>query len=375
MVFLISFLCQFDLISQEKPGFLRRYIYNLANDTSDIRKPQFLIYPTVGFAPETSLEIGVSTLYVYYAKRDTSNRLSEISGFSFFTLRNQYGFFFDHAIYTDKDKWFFLGRNRFQSFPLLYYGIGPNAQEDFLARVDANFLLLKERVLRKVYGSLYAGLELDFESLTSVDFVPAEGLDFTDFDVPPGANGSTNFGLGVGLVYDDRHNILNVRHGNFVELAYLRYDNTWGSDFNFTDVIFDSRIYRPVNKRDVLAAQVFGQFTTRGQAPFNQLALMGGESLMRGYYLGRYRDNNLIAGQVEYRMLPFPFAKRFGAAGFIAAGSVFNKPEELQLNKFVLAGGAGIRFLLFPQKDIYTRLDFAFTAEGLGIYFFIGEAF
>ena len=39
------------------------------------------------------------------------------------------------------------------------------------------------------------------------------------------------------------------------------------------------------------------------------------------------------------------------------------------------AGGAGIRYLLFPEKDIYTRVDVAFTQEGNGIYIFIGEAF
>ena len=35
----------------------------------------------------------------------------------------------------------------------------------------------------------------------------------------------------------------------------------------------------------------------------------------------------------------------------------------------------GLRFLLFPEKDIYTRLDIAFIQEGRGVYIFIGEAF
>ncbi len=329
----------------------------------------------MAFAPETSWEFGLSTLYVYYANRDTTNRLSEISGFSFFTLENQYGFWFDHALYSDKNKWFFLGRNRYQSFPLLYYGIGPDAQSEYISRVDANFLLLKERVLRQIEGSLYGGLELDLESLHRVNIVPAEGEVLDSAQLPLGYEGSTNFGIGLGLIYDDRHNVLNVRHGNFAELAFLRYDETWGSDFNFTSIILDTRLYRPVNKRDVFATQLFGQFTTSGEAPFNQLALMGGESLMRGYYLGRYRDNNLIAAQVEYRMLPFPFAKRWGAAAFLSSGTVFPNFDQLALNEFVVAGGAGIRFLLFPQKDIYTRLDVAFTGEGVGFYFFIGESF
>ena len=47
---------------------------------------------------------------------------------------------------------------------------------------------------------------------------------------------------------------------------------------------------------------------------------MGGESLMRGYYLGRYRDRHLLATQVEYRILPFTFSKRWGASIFLAMG-------------------------------------------------------
>ena len=60
---------------------------------------------------------------------------------------------------------------------------------------------------------------------------------------------------------------------------------------------------------------------------------MGGEQLMRGYYLGRYRDNNLVAGQVEYRFLPFPFSKRLGAAAFLGAGTVAPKVGDLRLSQ------------------------------------------
>ena len=79
-------------------SFARKYINSILNDTSEISRPQFLVYPTLAYAPETSWEIGLSSLFVYYAKRDTTNRLSEINGFTFFTLENQYGLWFDHAI-------------------------------------------------------------------------------------------------------------------------------------------------------------------------------------------------------------------------------------------------------------------------------------
>ncbi|MEO0405438.1 MAG: BamA/TamA family outer membrane protein, partial [Bacteroidota bacterium] len=126
------------------------------------------------------------------------------------------------------------------------------------------------------------------------------------------------------------------------------------------------------------AYQVFLNYNTPlngDEVPFNQLALMGGENLMRGYYLGRYRDNALLASQVEYRFLPFPFSKRFGGVAFAGVGAVSPKIVDLNLNQVRASGGLGLRFLLFPGKDIYTRFDVAATNEGLGYYVFIGEAF
>jgi hemolysin activation/secretion protein len=170
--------------------------------------------------------------------------------------------------------------------------------------------------------------------------------------------------------------VLNVRNGAFAELALLHYDKIWGSDFGFTSILSDNRLYKPLSSRNVLALQAYGQFTV-GQPPFNQLALLGGESLMRGYYAGRFRDRNQLAAQAELRMLPLRlgFTRRLGAAVFGSAGSVFNEFNQLSLRNFVVAGGAGLRFLLFPKKDIYSRIDFAVTKEGSGLYIFIGEAF
>lgn len=370
----VSFVC-FSQDSLQKDGLIRRYINSLLYEPEDPAQPQFLIYPTFAFSPETNWEFGLSALYVYYAKRDTANRLSEISGFTFYTLENQYGIFLDHALYSDNDDYFFLGRLRYQSFPLLFYGIGPNTPSEHIARVDGNFILLKERFLRKVYHSFYIGAELDYQHLGNVDFNHSDPEN--PGDIPPGGNGSSNFGMGVGIVYDNRHNVLNVRDGLFSELAFLRYDDAWGSDFSFTSLVSDTRIFKPVNKRNVIAAQLFGQFTVSGQAPFNQLALMGGESIMRGYYLGRYRDNNLVAAQLEYRFLPLPlgFTDRVGASLFTSVGQVFGQESNFNFSKFLPTGGAGLKFLLFPKKDIYTRFDVAFTREGTGFYIFIGEAF
>lgn len=358
---------------QRRPGFFARYINSLINDTSDIRKPQFLMYPTVAFAPETSWEFGLSSVFVFYARRDTLNRLSEVNAFKFITLEQQYGLWLDHALYSHGNQWFSLGRMRFQSFPLLYFGIGIDSPEEHIAQVNANLVQIKERVLRKIFRGLYGGLEVDYQNISSVEFIPNKG-EFDDY--PTGSAGSANLGLGAGILYDTRHNILNVRHGFFSELAFLHYHDKWGSDFTFTSFLSDTRLYTPINSRDVLAFQLLGQFNV-GAIPFNQLAMLGGETIMRGYYSGRYRDKSQIAMQAEYRFLPLRlgFSKRFGAALFAGTATVFDDRRDVRLNNFVWSAGGGLRFLLFPKKDIFTRFDLAFTEEGTGIYIFIGEAF
>jgi len=372
-LFLVSsFLFTHTLQSQ---NIAKRYLNSIFNDTSDVSESQLIVYPVFAYAPETSWEIGFSSLYVYYAKKDTTNRLSEINGFTFFTLENQYGVFFDHAIYSDQDKWFFLGKLRFQSFPLFYHGIGINSPEQATAKVQANQILIKERVLRKLRKDLFLGLEFDYQRLSAVDFVLTDPSDVS-FNLPRGSQGSDNVGLGLGLVRDNRHNVLNVRKGFFSEIAVLHYNPAWGSTFNFTSILSDTRFFKPMGKNNVLAAQVLGQFNF-GDVPFNQLALLGGESMMRGYYYGRYRDNNQVAAQVEYRFLPLPFGftDRIGAAVFGGTASVFDEVNNLAVPNFVVSGGAGLRFLLFPKKDIWIRTDLAFTREGTGFYIFIGESF
>ena len=347
-----------------------KYVNRIINDTNNLSSPKLMNYPTLAFSPETNWEIGLSSLYIYSANRDLKNRLSEVKAFTFYTLEKQYGIWLDHALYSDQNKWFLLGKARFQSFPLLYHGIGVNTPKEHIARIDGNFTYFKERILREIIPNLYTGLEFDIQILNKVSY-----QNTTNFFVKPnGGNGSTNVGLGWGLIYNNIHNILNPRKGIFSEWGFISYSSYLGSDYQLSSYLIDNRFYLPIKKNNVLAFQLQGQFSN-GNAPFNLLSLMGGESLMRGYYLGRYRDNHMIASQIEYRILPFSFSKRWGASMFFAAGEVFSSLDKFEIKNLLPTAGAGLRFLLFPEKDIYTRLDFAFTEEGSGVYFFIGEAF
>ena len=358
---------------EKKTNFLIRYIKKFTGDSTAKSKPQNLIFPSINYAPETKWRFGGSAVIIGYANRDTNNRLSEITALGFVTTLKQYGGIFEHALYTNKNRWFMLGLLKTQSFPLSYHGIGYDTPMEKIAVVESFTFNWRERFLRKVRGNFYMGLELDFQRLSRVNFVPHTTN--SQLLTPTGYTGYTNLGVGMGLLYDNRHNVLNVRKGLFTEIAILNYRKTLGANNNFSSIFTDLRVFYPIRKRNILTFQLLGQFTL-GDAPFNQYALMGGEMMMRGYYLGRFRDKHFLSIQSEYRMLPLSFAKKFGLAVFASAGMVYNNESKITNQYLKYAGGAGVHYLLFPKKDVWTRLDMAVNNEGgTGLYLSIGCAF
>ncbi len=377
MKYLFSVIAFILLYWQQAEGqFLKKPVdwvrYHSIVDTTTPGQPSFRLYPTLAYSPETDIEVGFSMVYLFQAKKDTLNRISELNSFTFITLQSQYGLWLDNAIYGNQDKWFVLGRTRFQKFPLLYYGIGPATNKQYPATIDATSFVFRQRVLRKVIPNLFIGPEVDYQNIFNTSI--KHDKDDQIKEVPLGSEGSSNIGLGAAIVYDNRHNVLNVRKGYFAELGFLHYSDKVGSKYRFTGVNTDIRAYYTVNKRNVLAWQVTGNFFS-GNTPFNQMALIGGETIMRGYYFGRFRDKNMIAAQTEYRLLPLSFSKRIGAAVFASAAVLGPTIDNLQVSNVKLSAGAGLRYLLFPKKDIYVRLDLGVTREGLGFYFYTGESF
>jgi hypothetical protein len=111
---------------------------------------------------------------------------------------------------------------------------------------------------------------------------------------------------------------------------------------------------------------------TTGNPPYSSLSLMGGESLMRGYYLGRYRDNHMLALQVEYHS---PQWKRAGVVVFTGLADVAARFNDFRLRDLKYSVGFGLRYMINPEEKINLRLDFGFGKESFGVYMKILEAF
>ena len=155
------------------------------------------------------------------------------------------------------------------------------------------------------------------------------------------------------------------------DFSYLVHSQVLGGNVRFGRYTADVSGYRLLSKHAILAANYFVSFTT-GDAPFNALSLLGGTKRMRGYYEGRYRDQNVALIQGEAR---FDLYKRLGGVVFAAAGVLGNAESLLRLNDPKVAYGAGLRFTINRRDHLNIRLDYGLGKQSSGFYLTIGEAF
>jgi outer membrane protein assembly factor BamA len=172
-------------------------------------------------------------------------------------------------------------------------------------------------------------------------------------------------------VWDKRENVFFPESGYYFQAEGVWYGSAIGSDYDYARYLIDLRRYFGLGRERVIAAQLVGNFAS-GAAPFYDLPMLGGGNIMRGYYQGRYRDYVFTAAQGEVR---WPLFGRFGAVGFVAAGTVAPALDGFDLGDLRWSGGGGLRFRFNQAEKVNLRADIGFAEGGTGIYFGLEEAF
>jgi outer membrane protein assembly factor BamA len=96
----------------------------------------------------------------------------------------------------------------------------------------------------------------------------------------------------------------------------------------------------------------------------------------RGYVQGRFRGNNLVYGETEYR---FPLSKPGGVLGgvvFVNASTADNPKQNLKLFGSVKAAyGFGLRVMADKKSRTNFCIDYGFGNKSSGFYLAASEAF
>ena len=128
--------------------------------------------------------------------------------------------------------------------------------------------------------------------------------------------------------------------------------------------------FQPLWKDAVMAVDLYGMYSGK-DTPWPLRAELGeGGSRMRGFYAGRYIDNNQLNAQLELRQR---IIKRVGVVAWIGYGGVFESFDRLSWDNMLLNYGAGVRFEL--KHNVNLRVDFGFGRDTFGVVFNMGEAF
>ncbi len=338
-------------------------------DSSGSTGARLLPLPILFYTPETRLAGGASLLYFYRDdEADRTARPSTVSLLAIYTQEKQFTLQLGGELYPAHGLYRIETSVLGERYPSKFYGIGNVTAASQEEAYTVKRVGIDLSAMRQVADGARAGIVIRWERSSIVDRVSGGML---DGGTVPGSFESTVSGAGIQASWDTRENIFAPTTGNFTTASVVSFGRMLGGTNVFTKVKLDARQYVPLTEEQVLALQFIGVLID-GTAPFRELARLGGSNNLRGYYEGRYRDNDVAVLQAEYRV---PIIGRFGAAAFAGVGEVARRPGEISLPGLWFAGGLGVRFAFNPQERLNIRLDMGWGNNSSGLYITAGEAF
>lgn len=256
---------------------------------------------------------------------------------------------------------------------LPYYGPGNNSSihgrtnyrmEQTNLDFRVGWRVLRRHVLVGVTGGMNA---INVGPGTSSTYASAEKV-YSPRQAP-GIDVQTNyFHVGPFVQVDFRDRKDDPHRGANIVVRYFDYNDTERDLYSFHRLESVYEQYIPFfNEKRVIALRARTELNyvhTNAQQPFYLQPTIGGSDDVRGYRQFRFRDNNALLMNGEYR---WEVAPVLDMAIFADAGKVFPRPGEFNLTGLKGSGGFGLR--LKTRDAVAFRLDTAFSREGFEIWF------
>ncbi len=354
------------------PKFIRKMYFE--KDTT--KKGSFVVLPVISSAPETGLEAGGSALYSFYTDTlGNDTRVSNIFAYATLTTKGQSRLNLSSSYWAPHNNYHFTGQVGYINFPFDFYGIGNNtakADADRLGQKRVRVTLTGEK---KIGSNIYIGLVAGGYDYRFND-QEGTGIFATDPAIE-GKHGGSILYIGPSFIFDSRNNNTYTTKGSTIT-SYFNMMSGIGGNSGYSGGFLNVELthFVALSKKFVLGFDVQSQNMTGSQSPFYLLPTLGSDEMMRGYYNGRFRDRNMIAGQTELR---YRMSERFGIVGFIGGGEVFNK--EFSADQLKPNYGGGLRYFFDVQKGLSIRVDYGVgekrpgESRQSGVYVGLGEAF
>ena len=353
------------------------------------RSFQLSIMPGFGYNPSAGFIIGASgTLSSYFGDPATTRISSAVIGMSY-SSKQQASLTMKFGASGSGNRWRLDGDNRFQWTSQDSYGLGTGTSPADRVYTRFTFVRVTDGLWYELGKNLYAGAGFHYSLHTNVrpgdEGDPAwEDSDYVVYSQQNGFNleGQTSAGFSLGLMLDTRDNPINASRGWFATVGYRpSVKDLFGADAAFQETFMDVRSFVSVTKdrRHRLAAWVHGDFVASGTAPYFDIPALGVSILGRsgrGYTEGRFRGDQLLYGELEYRAT-LTRNGLLGMVAFVNTTTLANRETGEQLfDAFATAGGVGLRVLFSKRTSTNLCIDYAWGRQGArGFYLGLQEAF
>jgi len=352
------------------------------------RKRAFVLAPIVGSKPSTGLSLGVASNITFFRGDPETTHISTGYGAIRFTEEHQLLSSLRFAVFTENDRWFLQGDNRFQLNSLKTYDLGIDAPATGSVNTKYHYARLFEAGFLQVARHLFVGAGLDAD--THSDVAPGSGTTQASFDQSAFTTYSTahqlpltaqsSGGTTFDVLFDSRDSSVNPRQGWLASASYRTFFKGFlGGDSTWQELYLDTRTYVRLTPsgRHTLAFWGIGDFVTGGVAPFLDLPDIGSDGRSgRGYSEGRFRGDHLAYGEVEYRGTLSPNGL-FGMVVFLNTVTVSSPLQHESLgDSFATGAGLGLRVLLNKHSRTNLCADYGWGQQGSrGFYLAIQETF
>ncbi len=347
-------------------------------DTSVLAKPaggSLIPFPILFYQPETGTGFGASVVYLFTLGEgarpgDESRSLrSSVGATVIYTTKKQVITSLDAETFPGGGRYRALANVSFVRFPNSFWGIGNDTpdslEEDYTPDQIAASLEFSVEVSPHMYAGVFGqGANRELREIEEGGLIATEAV--------PGTEDGTLVMLGLLLTRDSRSGNVYPRSGEYHQLRASRTLDASGNGNDFSTLSLDLRFYAPIGS-GVMAFHALG-IASGEVPPFDLMPRLGGESLLRGYFGGRFRDRSLGALQAEYRS---PLWRRLRGVLFAGVGQVADVPGDMRFDAFHASAGCGMRFLLNRREEFSLRVDlgWGFDVESSGVYIGLNQVF
>ncbi|MEH0156624.1 BamA/TamA family outer membrane protein [Limibacter armeniacum] len=379
----LPIICLSQKVKQPPEKSVWKNIDSLRIAEIEMGKSKFTPFIAPSYTPEMKFLFSAGGLFTF--TNDKKNPLLTRSSIPFSVGISSNGSFqlsVRANLYSKGDKVRQVGEFWIKDMPDNYWGVGySNGRNREQDRNTTGYHRLwwrfYDKIIYQYKTNYFVGVAVDLNKTEASDLNPL--MEDDPFILRDGTE-IRNSGIGGVFQFDSRDLAVNAYKGMLLDVSFIIYGGLLGGENHFQVLEIDYRQYKKVSPlRRVLAWQVKAK-TTFSKAPWTELAQLGSPFDLRGYYWGRYRDESMLFGLLEYRHMfqrktPNKQGKlesRSGFAAWTGLGAVGQEFYNLR-GKWLPNIGVGYRLEVQPRMNL--RIDFGLGVKSNALYFSFNEAF